>query len=53
MAVAHDPAASARTMKFSRAYSHRTIGGGIGHSFPQEALEAFADVVLQAGGRGT
>jgi hypothetical protein len=40
-------------MKFSRAYSHRTIAGGIGHNLPQEALEFFADAVLQAGGRGT
>ena len=53
MPVAHHPAASACTMKFSRAYSHRAIAGGIGHNLPQEAPEAFADAVLQAGGRGT
>jgi pimeloyl-ACP methyl ester carboxylesterase len=40
-------------MSFSRAYPHRTIVGGIGHNLPQEAPEAFADAVLQAGGRGT
>jgi hypothetical protein len=51
--VAHHPAASACTMKFSRAYSHRTVAGGIGQNLPQEALEAFAHAVLQAGGRGT
>jgi hypothetical protein len=33
------------------AYHHRTIAGGIGHNLPQE--QAFADAVLQAGGRGT
>jgi hypothetical protein len=51
MPVAHHPAASACATKFSRAYSHRTIAGGIGHNLPQE--QAFADAVLQAGGRGT
>jgi pimeloyl-ACP methyl ester carboxylesterase len=40
-------------MKFSGAYAHRTIAGGIGHNLPQEAPEAFADAVLQGGGRGT
>jgi pimeloyl-ACP methyl ester carboxylesterase len=36
--------------KFSGPYSHRTIEGGIGHNLPQEAPEAFADAVLEAGG---
>jgi hypothetical protein len=40
-------------MKFSRAYAHRTIAGGIGRNLPQEGPEAFADAVPQAGGRGT
>jgi hypothetical protein len=53
MPVAHVSAASACTMKFSRAYSHRTIVGGIGHNLPQEAPRAFADAGLQAGRRGT
>jgi hypothetical protein len=53
MPVAHDPAASACTMKFSRAYPHRTTVGGIGHNLPHEAPEASAEAVLQAGGRGT
>jgi pimeloyl-ACP methyl ester carboxylesterase len=39
--------------KFSGAYSHRTIQGGIGHNLPQEAPDAFADAVLDVGGRGT
>jgi pimeloyl-ACP methyl ester carboxylesterase len=50
MPVAHHPAANAT--KFSRAYSHRTIVGGIEHNPPQEAPEAFADAVLQAEARG-
>jgi hypothetical protein len=37
-------------MKFSRAYSHLMIAGGIGLR-PQE--QAFADAVLQAGGSET
>jgi pimeloyl-ACP methyl ester carboxylesterase len=53
MPVPNHPAASACTLKFSRVYSHRTIAGGVGHNLPQEAPEAFADAVLQAGGRGT
>jgi hypothetical protein len=51
MPVAHHPAASACTMKFSRAYSHRTIAGGIGHNLPQAAPDAYADA--EVGGRGT
>ena len=38
--------------KFSGPYSHRTIEGGVGHNLPQEAPEAFADAVLEVGGRG-
>ena len=53
MLVAHLSAASACTMKFSRAYSHRTIVGGIGHNLPQEAPEASAEAILQGGGRVT
>jgi pimeloyl-ACP methyl ester carboxylesterase len=37
--------------KFSGPYSHRTIEGGVGHNLPQEAPEAFADAVLEVGGR--
>ena len=32
--------------KFAGKYSHRTIGGGIGHNLPQEAPEAFAQAVI-------
>jgi pimeloyl-ACP methyl ester carboxylesterase len=41
------PEPSAYAEKFSGPYSHRTIGGGIGHNLPQEAPEAFADAVLE------
>ena len=37
--------------KFSGEYSHRTIEGGVGHNLPQEAPDAFADAVLDVGGR--
>ena len=37
--------------KFSGGYSHRTIEGGVGHNLPQEAPQAFADAVLEVGGR--
>jgi pimeloyl-ACP methyl ester carboxylesterase len=37
---------------FSGEYSHRTIEGGVGHNLPQEAPDAFADAVLDVGGRG-
>jgi pimeloyl-ACP methyl ester carboxylesterase len=41
------PEPSTYVEKFSGPYSHRTIEGGIGHSLPQEAPEAFADAVLE------
>jgi hypothetical protein len=51
MPVAHYPAAAnACATKFWRAYPHRMIAGGIG-PLPQE--QAFGDVVLQLGRRGT
>jgi pimeloyl-ACP methyl ester carboxylesterase len=43
------PEPSAYAAKFSGAYSHRTIEGGIGHNLPQEAPAAFADAVLDVG----
>ena len=46
------PDPSAYAEKFSGTYSHRTIEGGIGHNLPQEAPEAFANAVLDVGGRG-
>jgi pimeloyl-ACP methyl ester carboxylesterase len=39
-----DPAAYAN--KFSGAYQHRNITGGIGHNLPQEAPQAFAQAVV-------
>jgi len=43
-----DPSAYAK--KFSGRYSHRTIGGGIGHNLPQEAPQAFAQAVIDVAG---
>jgi pimeloyl-ACP methyl ester carboxylesterase len=37
--------------KFSGRYEYRLIKGGIGHNLPQEAPEAFAQAVVDAGGR--
>jgi pimeloyl-ACP methyl ester carboxylesterase len=45
---AFHPDPSAYAKKFSGRYSHRTIGGGIGHNLPQEAPEAFAQAVIDA-----
>jgi len=43
-----DPAAYAR--KFSGKYAHRLITGGIGHTLPQEAPQAFAQAVIDVVG---
>ena len=40
------PDPSVYAAKFTGAYSHRTIEGGIGHNLPQEAPEAFAQAVI-------
>lgn len=40
------PEPSAYAKKFTGRYSHRTIGGGIGHNLPQEAPEAFAQAII-------
>ena len=45
------PEPSAYAAKFAGPYSHRTIEGGIGHNLPQEAPSAFADAILEVGGR--
>jgi pimeloyl-ACP methyl ester carboxylesterase len=45
------PDPSAYAAKFSGPYSHRTIEGGIGHNFPQEAPDAFADAIRGIGVR--
>jgi len=47
------PEPDAYAKKFSGVYVHRTIGGGVGHNLPQEAPAAFADAILELGGRGT
>jgi pimeloyl-ACP methyl ester carboxylesterase len=40
------PPAAAYAGKFTGPYSHRDIGGGIGHNLPQEAPRAFAQAVI-------
>lgn len=40
------PEASAYAKMFSNKYSHRVVGGGIGHNLPQEAPEAFAQAIM-------
>ena len=47
------PEPSTYAAKFSGAYSHRTIEGGIGHNLPQEAPAAFARAVGEVGGMRT
>lgn len=42
------PDAASYARKFSGKYSHRVIGGGVGHNPPQEAPQAFAEAVLEA-----
>jgi pimeloyl-ACP methyl ester carboxylesterase len=42
-----EPSVYAR--KFTGKYLHQMIGGGIGHNLPQEAPEAFAQAIMQAG----
>ena len=44
------PDASAYAGKFSGRYAHRVIGGGVGHNLPQEAPQAFAQAIVDAGG---
>ena len=44
------PEASAYAGKFSGKYTHRVIGGGVGHNLPQEAPQAFAQAVVDVGG---
>jgi len=38
--------------KFSGAYAHRDISGGVGHNLPQEAPRAFAQAVVDVNGLG-
>jgi pimeloyl-ACP methyl ester carboxylesterase len=37
--------------KFSGAYSHRTVEGGVGHNLPQEAPEAFVQAIVDVSAR--
>ena len=46
---APDPDPSSYARKFSGKYSHRVIEGGVGHNLPQEAPQAFAAAVIDAG----
>ena len=48
MATLIHPTAFAR--KFSGKCAHRIIKGGVGHNLPQEAPQAFAEVVVEVGG---
>lgn len=43
------PDPSAYANKFTGRYVHHTLKGGIGHDLPQEAPEAFADAIIEAG----
>jgi pimeloyl-ACP methyl ester carboxylesterase len=42
------PEPSSYAKKFGGKYEHRTITGGIGHNFPQEAPKAFAEAMIKA-----
>jgi pimeloyl-ACP methyl ester carboxylesterase len=43
-----DPSVYAK--KFTGKYAHRLIKGGVGHNLPQEAPQAFAEVVVEVDG---
>jgi pimeloyl-ACP methyl ester carboxylesterase len=43
------PDATAYASKFTGKYQHRLIEGGIGHNLPQEAPQAFAEAIIDAG----
>ncbi len=44
------PPPAAYAAKFTGKYAHHTLTGGIGHNLPQEAPQAFADAIMEAGG---
>jgi hypothetical protein len=44
------PAASAYAKKVSGTYVHRMITGGVGHTLPQEAPQAFAKAAVDVDG---
>jgi pimeloyl-ACP methyl ester carboxylesterase len=43
------PDASAYASRFTGKYGHRVVEGGIGHNLPQEAPQAFAEAIIDAG----
>jgi len=43
------PEPSVYAGKFTGPYEHRTLSGGVGHNFPQEAPQAFADAIIAVG----
>ena len=43
------PEPSAYAKRFTGKYEHRLVGGGIRHNLPQEAPEAFAKAIVDAG----
>ncbi len=44
------PEASSYAKKFSGKYTHRVVGGRVGHNLPQEAPQAFAKAVVDVDG---
>ena len=44
------PDAASYAEKFSGAYTHRLVEGGIGHNLPQEAPQEFAEAVVEVDG---
>ena len=44
------PDASSYAKKFSGKYSHRIVHSGVGHNLPQEALQAFAEAIVDVDG---
>jgi len=45
------PEAASYAKKFTGAYTHRVVGGGVGHNLPQEAPRAFAEAIIEVGRR--
>jgi pimeloyl-ACP methyl ester carboxylesterase len=44
------PDATSYAKKFSGAYTHRLVEGGVGHNLPQEASQEFAEAVVEVDG---
>jgi hypothetical protein len=47
---AHQPEPSVYTSKFKGKYTHRNVGGGVGHNLPLEAPQAFVDAIVEVDG---